>query len=660
MSTLQTEVLLETRIADKAGVPVDDVRDVFTEYGLPLVVSPARPRSLRVHRLRVVGERTGDVEPGPFNTPMTFSAGLTALVASNFRGKTSVLELLTWCLRGTPRSEMQNRVRGWLRQVDLDATIAGEAMGFRLDLADGEITSAAVLTGKDAAALADVRAPDPARGVTALLRAASTDSYAEQIAGLMLGRMDLQPLVNSFKETSTQTHGWPAYFGAVYLPAGGDKALLGEVATNGLPGRLLQVFLDLPAAAALTRVKAVRDVRVAEAKARRSAAQAEAAERALEREHLETELSRARDHLADLLPDSENDTPLVDLASAAVQLARTLADAQQAWDEASTTFRRARTERQQAAKLLNDVTESATARLLFHGLNPSSCPRCDQAIDDTRRQQEHQSSTCAVCAREVGGDDEEPQEVTDEARERLATSTTVEVTAKEALERAEETVDSLTRELEAAETQLRRAQSAAQLPARLAAQEKVLRLEGALSVFREPEPPAADTAEARAVTILTAAASLLDQDSKDAAAALFQEVNQEIAELAILFGVPSLEKVAIDRSARLRIFPLGSKPEWFTEQSAGARLRLRIAVVIALLRVGRRYGVSTHPGLLLIDSPKSEEMQSDDARKLFTELASVAAESDLQVVITTADFDLAQATLPAPTIRQAEVGASLW
>ncbi|WP_405929766.1 hypothetical protein OG554_35310 [Streptomyces griseus] len=660
MSTLQTDILLETRIADKAGVPVDDVRDVFTEYGLPLVVSPARPRSLRVHRLRVVGERTGDVEPGPFNTPMTFSAGLTALVASNFRGKTSVLELLTWCLRGTPRSEMQNRVRGWLRQVDLDATIAGEAMGFRLDLADGEITSAAVLTGKDAAALADVRAPDPARGVTALLRAASTDSYAEQIAGLMLGRMDLQPLVNSFKETSTQTHGWPAYFGAVYLPAGGDKALLGEVATNGLPGRLLQVFLDLPAAAALTRVKAVRDVRVAEAKARRSAAQAEAAERALERERLETELSRARDHLADLLPDSENDTPLVDLASAAVQLARTLADAQQAWDEASTTFRRARTERQQAAKLLNDVTESATARLLFHGLNPSSCPRCDQAIDDTRRQQEHQSSTCAVCAREVSGDDEEPQEVTDEARERLATSTTVEVTAKEALERAEETVDSLTRELEAAETQLRRAQSAAQLPARLAAQEKVLRLEGALSVFREPETPGADTAEARAVIILTAAASLLDQDSKDAAAALFQEVNQEIAELAILFGVPSLEKVAIDRSARLRIFPLGSKPEWFTEQSAGARLRLRIAVVIALLRVGRRYGVSTHPGLLLIDSPKSEEMQSDDARKLFTELASVAAESDLQVVITTADFDLAQATLPAPTIRQAEVGASLW
>lgn len=58
MSTVQTEVLLETRISDKAGVEIDDVRDVFTEYGLPPVVSPARPRSLHVHRPRVAGERS--------------------------------------------------------------------------------------------------------------------------------------------------------------------------------------------------------------------------------------------------------------------------------------------------------------------------------------------------------------------------------------------------------------------------------------------------------------------------------------------------------------------------------------------------------------------------------------------------------------------------
>ncbi|WP_030940609.1 MULTISPECIES: hypothetical protein [Streptomyces] len=660
MTTVQEEALLETRIADKTGVKVDDVRDVFAAYGLPLVISPARPRSLRVHRLRVAGERTGDVEPGPFDKTLSFSEGLTALVASNFRGKTSVLELLTWSLRGTPRSEMQSRVRSWMHHVDLDATVAGEPMAFRLDLTDGEITAAVVLTGPDPDALAGVRGPAPDRGITALLRASSTDSYAEQIAGLMLRRMDLQPLVNSFKETSTQTHGWPAYFGAVYLPAGGDKALLGEVTSNGLPGRLLQVFLDLPAAAALTRVKTVHDVRLAEDKARRAVAAAEAAERASERARLEAELTQARDALARLLPRDGADASLTDLAHDAVQLARALADAQDAWDEAVRVFRQARTERQQATKLLNDVTESATARLLFHGLNPTSCPRCDQQIDDARRQQERHAHTCAVCAREVTGDDEDPQEITAEAHQRLETSTAAEAAAKQALEQAETTVDGLTRRLEGAQQQLRRAQSAADLPARLAAQENVLRLEGALSMFREPEEPALDETEAKAIKVLGAAAALLEKDSKTAAEALFKEVNEETAELATLFGVPSLKSVSIDRSARLKIFPLGSKQEWFSDQSAGARLRLRIAVAIALLRVGRANGVSTHPGLLLIDSPKSEEMQSADAHKLFKELATVAAESDLQVVITTADFDLARAALPADSLRQAEPGASLW
>lgn len=85
-----------------------------------------------------------------------------------------------------------------------------------------------------------------------------------------------------------------------------------------------------------------------------------------------------------------------------------------------------------------------------------------------------------MCAREVSGDDEEPQEITAEAQDRLETSATVEAAAKDNLERAEADVDRLTQQLEAAQGQLRRAQSAADLPARLAAQENVLRLEGAL------------------------------------------------------------------------------------------------------------------------------------------------------------------------------------
>ncbi|WP_372346605.1 hypothetical protein [Streptomyces sp. KL116D] len=49
-----------------------------------------------------------------------------------------MLELVTWCLRGSPRDLLPET--HWLREVDLDVDIAGQVVGIRLDLTDGEIT----------------------------------------------------------------------------------------------------------------------------------------------------------------------------------------------------------------------------------------------------------------------------------------------------------------------------------------------------------------------------------------------------------------------------------------------------------------------------------------------------------------------------------------
>ncbi|WP_432079342.1 hypothetical protein [Streptomyces sp. YPW6] len=655
----EIERLLEPRIAERAGVPEEGVRDVFATYGLPLVATPSRPRSLRLHRLRVSGVRTGSVAPGPFDSTMRFSDGMTALVASNFRGKTSVLELVTWCLRGTPR-ELQSGVRNWLSTLDLDVVVAGQAMGFRLDIAEGEIVSAVVLTAMDVTQLQSLREADPARDVSPLIRAASSASYAEQVQALMLGRLDLQPLVNSYKGTATQTHGWPAYYGAIYLPAGGDKALLGDLTMAGLPGRLLQVFLDLPATAALTRVKTALDVRVNENKARAATAAAIAGELDSQRVKLQSDLTQARARLEALDKESAMEESLSGLAERAVALAGRVVDAQETRNELVQAHRRARSQRQQDTKMLNDVTESATARRLFHGLDPRACPRCDQAIEEERRLRESATHACAVCARPVEGDDETPEDVITEAKTRLSASEAAEQAARDALGPAEEDLARVTEELAAVQERLRRAQTASQLPARLAAQEAVLRLEGALDFLPKPRPTAAAPAETAAVDILAAGAKILEDDSKDAAAALFGALNAEIAELGRRFGIVSLESVEIDRSARLKVTKDGGIEDRFGKQSAGERLRLRIAVVIALLRVGAAHGVSTHPGLLLIDSPKAEEVQDLDAHTLLKELSQLAADNKLQVVITTADPVLAHDVLPPDSVIEAADSAPLW
>ncbi|MFQ6198408.1 hypothetical protein [Streptomyces sp. NPDC000405] len=653
-----TEASLESRIAVISGTTVDDVRDVFNTYGLPLVNTPARPRGLRLHRRRVAGVRTGSLDPGRFDTTLRFSAGLTALVAANLKGKTSVLELITWCLRGAPRG-LQAGVRHWLTELDLDVVVAGQPMGFRLDLMDGEITSAAVLTSPDVQELEAVRTPDAARDVTPAVRASSSDSFASQVQALMMDRLDLQPLVNSFNETGTQTHGWPSYYGAIYLPAGGDKALLGDQAMGGLPGRLLQVFLDLPAAATLTRVKTAYDVRTAEYKRRRTAAEEAVSARQAERDQVEADLGAARARLAALGP-AEDGKSLAELAAEAAELARQVANSQDSWEELMQVHRRARKQRQRDAKTLNDVTESATARVLFHGLDPKVCPRCDQEIAEDRKSEERDSHACAVCLRPVAGDDETPEEITAEASLRLSESTVAENEARAALEEAEAALTRLTDDLAAVEERLRSARAVTQLPERLMAQEAVLRLEGALSVFPQLPAVTEDLVEQTTIKVLAAGTQVLEGDSKSAASLLFAEVNKEILQLGRRFGITSLEAVEIDRAARLKVVKDGGVKDWFGKQSAGERLRLRIAVVIALLRVGARHGISTHPGLLLIDSPKAEEVQDLDAHTLLRELYFLAAESDLQVLITTADSALAHDVLRDDHILDAAAGKPLW
>src|ERR1041384_3378911 len=68
--------LLDTRIAARAKVTAGQVRDVFATYGWPLVFTPARPRALRLVRLRMAGVRAGKFAPGAFDTTLNFTTGL--------------------------------------------------------------------------------------------------------------------------------------------------------------------------------------------------------------------------------------------------------------------------------------------------------------------------------------------------------------------------------------------------------------------------------------------------------------------------------------------------------------------------------------------------------------------------------------------------------
>ena len=93
----------------------------------------------------------------------------------------------------------------------------------------------------------------------------------------------------------------------------------------------------------------------------------------------------------------------------------------------------------------------------------------------------------------------------------------------------------------------------------------------------------------------------------------------------------------------------------------GEKLRLKIAVALAMIRVGQVKGVGRYPGLILIDSPGANESSIDDLTNILKEMESISKEFDyLQIFTTSAKAKLVKKILPEERIISVPKGQDLW
>jgi hypothetical protein len=526
----------------------------------------------------------------------------------------------------------------------------GVAFGIRLTLTDGAIVHGGIYEASSVAEL-----PAAIQSSTPVVDAESAAQYAAAVEALMMSRLYLEPLHAADRQVGLQQHGWPSYFGSIYPPAGGDKVLIGETSMAGLAGRLLRVFLDLPRAAVLTRVRtAEANLRTAADAARNPSAPRTAQLRAEQEQAL-------RDAKAALSAvPAESGRPISEVAAKVSTLGARLADANREYREFSQVFRQARAARQDDERALNMLRETAVASRLFHGLDPSDCPRCETAVDRERKTREIAEHLCAVCSAPLSVDPDDDSEVIEEREQALAASRRGEEAAWRLLNISEADISELTAQLQQAERELTEAQQARRTADRASLEDAIARAEGALAVLAQAEAPQLVTTDPTR-NVLKALGDELEKELKSASTGLLDELSEEIASLARSFGMEAVAAVHVDLRAALRIEKGGVAAGSFSAQSAGERLRLRIATVIALLRVGARRGIATHPGLLMLDSLRAEEVQESDAHAVLDALVDVAADTPgLQVITTTADETLPAGRIPQDQIIRPDADGVLW
>lgn len=661
--TVPSPAKLTASIAAKAEVDPALVGTVLKAHRLSLVPAPPAARALDIRRLTFSGTRVNTAWNGPFERTFDFSDGVTALITDqNLRGKSTVLELITWALRGTPR-RLRADVKPWFERIVLEYSVNGVAMAVIMTKEEsGMVTD--VVRGSDAEAVRDYIAEGESvdRSVHVMAGALSEAEFGDYQDELMMSLLNFEPITNfqvrqGTDQGDTRENRWNAYFGGIYLPPASSDALFGDTVFAALPARILQMYCNVPLMSTQIRLTTLgKLIRQDERnQARRLTEDAEA--RAGERAALALELAQVEAQLA-ALPSASQRTYDV--------IAAELADAEKALELAASVSRKAtqafedvKAERQSEEFRANGARETELAELLFQGLSPKHCPRCEQTIEAQRTALEASDHQCSVCTRpfpeaEADTDDDgEPEDVGDPV-EALRTA---EEAARSSADAAAATVTSESANVERLAAELARASRAGEFTNRLALQLAYARLEG--RVASVPEGPV-EFKPSDSLRVIDAATEVLTEATGEAAQSMFEDLNAEILALGRKFGIDNLEHIELTRQGGMKVTTAGVQAR-FTQTTGGERLRLRVAAIVALLRVGARAGAGSHPGLILLDSPGSDELTVRDEATLLEELHSLRNEiPGLQVVIASAEPAAVQGHVPEENIYARLDGSPLW
>lgn len=640
-------------VAKNTGISVVDAEARLQKRGVH-ADRPIRPTpKLTITGISFKGEKVGKNVSGPIDFNWSdLNTGVWAVTSyggankSNLVGKSSVLEIILWCLRGEIK-DLQEDVRSWLSWVQLNFQLDGRPHTIEFAVNDKRPNGALKVTRPNGA-------------FETIDRFSSDDGFAAAMSRFMMNAFDLQP-ISSRKDSddggSTVIHGWPALSGALYF-GGEHKSLLGDVLMAGLPGRMLQLYVGLPWASTVVQaVTAKKEIEQQQAYAARShTSRMKQEEGTVAR--VSTELEQARNDLAATSNKRINPISLDELTAKVRVLATQTLALDQTEAATSAEMTQLRNASDEDKRALRDLRENLVTAAFFTGLQPSCCPRCEKAVPKERVKLESVEQSCSLCSEPISlSEFDESSETLEMAQARADASLAAYEAAKALHKQSKAQAAAALTALSQAQQALATANGSTSYQEQRAAELRVARLEGELQAHSRPSiAPQAPEDYALVDTAYKEAKKAFDEGKVD----LMGKLNEEILRLANDFGALGLESIDLSSDAKMKV-QKGNQKTSFGKLTPGERLRLRIATAIALLRVGKDLGVGRHPGLLIIDSPGSEETSENDLATLLSELRRVAMETEgLQILIASANATAVLSALGQDNCRVAPQGGYVW
>lgn len=593
--------------AAKAGVSENELRRVLSRYDVNLDNERTAERHrLVLTRIAFTGAKVHPDESREIAFDQRLGPGAWAVASDrNLTGKTSVISIAKWALRGERDNDLPDPVLGWLDHVIVAGSVDELPFSVSFDPRDsrGELTVGSVQTASST-------------------RFFGVGEFKQVMSEFFESRLAL-PQIAWFQSEGDDggrgaAHGWQAYVSAFWVSDAHEDLLFGETAFGSLPQRLLNVFVAVPWAPASFELLRASKL----AAASRPSADPTVSTRAA----LAEELYARREVLRSA--QTSRIDPAVAIEAAIVATSRWRAaegDAARSQDD----FDRLDQQRRNVGNDLTLARRQLAATRILTALEPSRCPRCSQAVSA----EEASDESCYVCTRPLLNE----SAVSEEAIELLDFD---HCAAKAAAEDALTRRDTAAAELAEATVALAAARGA--LPTTgdntLETAIELARLDGAIEALeREFVPtPAGTSDDAR---ILTEARKAVEKVRGDAFRARLASVNDRLAHVVVDLGFTNVDRAVLTASGGLDVTYTGGRTVNFARLAEGEKLRARLASVLAMVESDE----CRHPGLIVHDSIADTELNAQDLATLLRHLKAVAEQGGVQVIVTLADYSAAVA-----------------
>lgn len=615
-------------IAAEANSSVEAVAITLETLGVkPQPVLP-RTRTLNVNTIRIGGvKRAKDLEDRFSFEWAGLGDGLWALLSEgNSKGKTSILSTVRASLQGRFPGRIKRDVWSWIDSVEVGFAVDNVSYSVSLQKQTGETDEAKAT----ASLMRRSDGPD-----VCLYSGPAGDGLKCAMGDMFMDELGFDHF-HAFKSAQDQVveHGWPAMSSALFI-SGPGGAIFGDHTEDGLPLRLIQMFIGLPWVSTYTAVSSsLKRAKSEQAKAHAAAA-TEKAKVSTRVAELQLQEREKYDELAKLPDRIKQRSELTRLDGLLVRAQANITSCRNKLEAARVLARETAGAHLEARRLQQQAKDEIAAGYVFRRLKPVCCPACESGFE-LGRFESTATKTCGLCgSTNIREDEDEVADlaaidtaVRDSDSARKAAAEAVH-TAESALESAEKARASYFDELQLVEDALSGTDRTETLLREIAVIEGRIK---ELNVTTIDEPEAACDRDGVTLEVLKVAEKLTKKMMESLQAEIMLELETEVFGLTERFGVRNLDTLTF--KAHRMDLRQGGVDLTFGGLNSGENLRMRIATALATLKVARSRGFGRHPGLLILDSPAASEMSPEDFSALIGAVGTTVKEiPGVQVIV---------------------------